>query len=270
LPGRSARDGEMSAGDDIIIEYRGVTKSFDGNLVLAGLDLAVQRGETLTIVGRSGSGKSVMLRALTGLLPVDDGRIYVDGEEITGLEEDELLAVRKKMGMLFQSAALFDSMTVFENVAYPLREHTDYSEERIAQVVKETLKMVELGGVENSLPGELSGGMKKRVGLARAIALRPKIILYDEPTTGLDPITANVINRMIKRLQNLLKITSIVVTHDLQSAFMVTDRIAMLHQGKIISVETPEQFRRAEDPRVKEFLYGGLTQEELRRLGHIL
>jgi len=256
--------------DDVIIEYRDVHKRFGELVVLDGVDLRVRRGETLTIVGRSGIGKSVMLKTLTGLTPVDSGRIFVDGDEVTVLDEDQLRDVRRKIGMLFQSAALFDSMTIYENVAYPLKEHTDFDEGKRLEVVKETLEMVDLHGIEDQFPGELSGGMKKRVGLARAIALRPPIILYDEPTTGLDPITANVINRMIRRLQERLEITSIIVTHDLESAFMVTDRIAMLHGGKIISVQSVEEFRRSHDERIYEFATGGLTEQELMSVGRTL
>ncbi len=255
---------------DVIIEYRDVHKRFGELVVLDGVNLRVRRGETLTIVGRSGIGKSVMLKTLTGLMSVDSGRIFVDGDEVTELDEDQLRDVRRKMGMLFQSAALFDSMTIYENVAYPLKEHTDFNDARRLEVAKETLEMVDLHGIEDQLPGELSGGMKKRVGLARAIALRPPIILYDEPTTGLDPITANVINRMIRRLQERLEITSIIVTHDLQSAFMVTDRIAMLHGGKIISVQSVEDFRESHDERIYEFATGGLTEQELRSVGRTL
>ena len=248
----------MSEGD-VIIEYRDVGKRFGEQVVLDGVNLSVRRGETLTIVGRSGTGKSVMLKTLTGLMPVDSGRIFVDGDEVTALDEDDLRGVRRKIGMLFQNAALFDSMTIYENVAYPLKEHTDFDEAKRLEVAQETLDMVDLSGVEDEFPGQLSGGMRKRVGLARAIALRPPIILYDEPTTGLDPITATVINRLIRRLQERLKITSIVVTHDLESAFMMTDRIAMLHGGKIISVQSVEEFRHAQDERIHEFATGGLT-----------
>ncbi|MBN1592167.1 MAG: ABC transporter ATP-binding protein [Candidatus Coatesbacteria bacterium] len=253
-----------------MIEYRDVSKRFGEHVVLDGVNLTVRRGETLTIVGRSGTGKSVMLKTLTGLVPVDAGRIFVDGDEVTAMEEDDMREVRRKIGMLFQNAALFDSMTIFENVAYPLAEHTDYSEAKRLEIAKETLEMVDLQGIEDQFPGELSGGMKKRVGLARAIALRPPIVLYDEPTTGLDPITSNVINRLIRRLQRKLEITSIVVTHDLESAFMITDRIAMLHEGKIISVQTTEEFRRAQDERIHEFATGGLSEEELRSVGRVL
>ena len=255
---------------EVIIEYQDVHKGFGELVVLNGVNLEVLRGETLTIVGRSGIGKSVMLKTLTGLLPVDSGHIIVDGDDVTTLGEDELRRVRRKIGMLFQSAALFDSMTIFENVAYPLREHTDFDEAKQLEVVRETLAMVDLPGVEDQYPDELSGGMQKRVGLARAIVLRPPIILYDEPTTGLDPITANVISRLIKRLQKRLDVTSIVVTHDLEHAFMVTDRIAMLHGGKIISVMRVDEFRRSRDARVREFVTGGLTEEELQSVGRLL
>jgi len=257
------------ADADVIIEYQDVHKGFGELVVLDGVNLQVVRGETLTIVGRSGIGKSVMLKTLTGLMPVDSGHIIVDGDDVTALSEDELRRVRRKIGMLFQSAALFDSMTIFENVVYPLREHTDLDEATQLEVVKETLAMVDLPGVEDQYPGELSGGMRKRVGLARAIALRPPIILYDEPTTGLDPITANVISRLIRRLQKRLEVTSIVVTHDLESAFMLTDRIAMLHGGKIISVMSVDEFRRSQDARIREFATGGLTEEELRSVGRL-
>ena len=260
----------MMPDDDVIIEYRDVHKRFGEQTVLDGVNLSVRRGETLTIVGRSGTGKSVMLKTLTGLMPVDSGRIFVDGDEVTELDEDHLRNVRRKIGMLFQNAALFDSMTIFENVAYPLKEHTDFDEAKRLEVAKETLETVELFGIEDQFPGELSGGMKKRVGLARAIALRPPIILYDEPTTGLDPITANVINRLIRRLQERLEITSIVVTHDLKSAFMITDRIAMLHEGKILSVQSVDEFRCARDECIHEFATGGLTEQELKSVGRVL
>ncbi|MBN2209236.1 MAG: ABC transporter ATP-binding protein [Candidatus Coatesbacteria bacterium] len=252
-----------------MIEYRDVDKRFGEQVVLDGVNLSVRRGETLTIVGRSGTGKSVMLRTLTGLMPVDAGRIFVDGDEVTALDEDDLRGVRRKIGMLFQNAALFDSMTICENVAYPLKEHTDFDEAKRLEVAQETLEMVDLHDVGDDFPGELSGGMRKRVGLARAIALRPPIVLYDEPTTGLDPITSNVINRLIRRLQERLTVTSIVVTHDLESAFFMTDRIAMLHAGKIISVQSVEEFRHAQDERIHEFATGGLTEQELRTIGRV-
>jgi phospholipid/cholesterol/gamma-HCH transport system ATP-binding protein len=221
--------------------------------VLRGADLTVYRGEVLVILGGSGSGKSVTLRHMLGLEAPDSGRVLVEEEDITDFPEEELYRVRKKFGMLFQSGALFDSMTVFENVAFPLREHTEMGDEEIARAVRERLELVNLPHTEHLMPVDLSGGMRKRVGLARSIVLDPKMILYDEPTTGLDPITAQKINEMIIDLQSKLNVTSVVVTHDIQSAFSVGDRIAFLNKGVFEWVGTMDDARDSPHPMLREF-----------------
>lgn len=237
-----------------IIEIKDLHKSYNDLRVLRGVDLEIQRGETITILGGSGTGKSVLLKLICGLEKPDRGSIKVDGKEITRLTEEQLVPIRRKIGMLFQGAALFDSLSAGENVAYPIREHFRLPEEEIERIVKEKLRMVGLDGVEGKMPGELSGGMKKRVGLARAIAIDPEIILYDEPTTGLDPANTERINQLIRELQRILKVTSIVVTHDLASAYAVTDRIALLHEGRIAMVGTKEEFEASELEAVKAFI----------------
>jgi len=239
-----------------MIEIKEVYKSFGNNQVLNGVDLNINQGETIVILGRSGCGKSVLLKHIIGLMKPDKGQIFIDGEEITAYSYEKLSNLRKRFGMLFQGAALFDSMTVEENVGLGLTEHTDLSKEKIKEIVKEKLRLVGMAGVENLKPAELSGGMKKRVGLARAIAMDPDIVLYDEPTTGLDPIMADVINELVISLRNTLKITSIAVTHDIVSAYKIADRIAMLYEGKIIWVGTPEETKNTTDPVVKQFIHG--------------
>ena len=243
--------------DGDFIRYSGVEKSFGDKPVLRGVDLAIGRGETVVVLGGSGTGKSVLIKHTIGLHSPDAGEVYVDGVEITGFGEDKLIETRKKVGMLFQAGALFDSMTVEDNVAYALREHTDQSEEQNCARVREVLALVELEDVEQLMPSSLSGGMRKRVALARAIALAPRAILYDEPTTGLDPITANAINRLIRNLQNKLGVTSNVVTHDIHSAFTVGDRNAFNHEGRILFDGTVEQARKTTEPMLKNFLEGG-------------
>jgi phospholipid/cholesterol/gamma-HCH transport system ATP-binding protein len=235
------------------VEFRGVHKAYGPKQVLRGADLTVYRGEVLVILGGSGTGKSVTLRHMLGLEAPDAGRVLVEEEDITDFPEEELYRVRKKFGMLFQSGALFDSMTVFENVAFPLREHTEMGEEEIARAVRERLELVNLPGAEHLMPVDLSGGMRKRVGLARSIVLDPKMILYDEPTTGLDPITAQKINEMIIDLQSKLNVTSVVVTHDIQSAFSVGDRIAFLNKGVFEWVGTMDEARDSNHPILREF-----------------
>ncbi len=235
------------------VEFRDVYKSYGPKEVLCGVDLTVYRGEVLVILGGSGSGKSVTLRHMLGLEAPDAGRVLVEDEDITDLPEEELYRVRKKFGMLFQSGALFDSMTVFENIAFPLREHTDMSEEEIARAVRERLELVNLPNTEHLMPVDLSGGMRKRVGLARSIVLDPKMILYDEPTTGLDPITSQKINELIIDLQSKLNVTSVVVTHDIQSAFSVGDRIAFLNRGVFEWVGSIDQARDADHPLLRDF-----------------
>ena len=243
--------------NDAFIRYVGLHKSFNGKPVLQGVDLDVPRGKTVVVLGGSGSGKSVLLRHTIGLHRPDSGGVWVDGQDITPLGEQDLIGPRKKIGMLFQAGALFDSMTVLDNVAFALNEHTDWDEERIEHRVGEVLKLVELEDVEALMPSDLSGGMRKRVALARAIALSPRAILYDEPTTGLDPITANTINRLIRSLQERLGVTSVVVTHDLQSAFSVGDRIAFLHGGRILFEGSVEDARRTNEPLLRAFVQGG-------------
>ncbi|HZI95289.1 MAG TPA: ABC transporter ATP-binding protein, partial [Patescibacteria group bacterium] len=218
--------------DDFIV-FKNLHKSFGAKQVLKGVDLSIRKGETVVILGGSGSGKSVLIRHTIGLHRPDAGEVWVDGVEISGFDEDDLMPVRTKVGMLFQGGALFDSMDVFENIAFGLREHTEMNEEQIAARVAEVLDLVELGDIEELAPSDLSGGMRKRVALARAIALSPEGILYDEPTTGLDPILADAINRLIINLQRALNATSVVVTHDIQSAFTVGDRIAFLLEGRL-------------------------------------
>jgi phospholipid/cholesterol/gamma-HCH transport system ATP-binding protein len=235
------------------VEFRDVHKAYGNKHVLRGADLTVYRGEVLVILGGSGSGKSVTLRHMLGLEAPDSGRVLVEEEDITDFPEEELYRVRKKFGMLFQSGALFDSMTVFENVAFPLREHTEMGDEEIARAVRERLELVNLPNTEHLMPVDLSGGMRKRVGLARSIVLDPKMILYDEPTTGLDPITSQKINEMIIDLQSKLNVTSVVVTHDIQSAFSVGDRIAFLNKGVFEWVGTMDEARDAAHPILREF-----------------
>ena len=239
-----------------MIEFKDVYKSFGANQVLKGVNLTIQKGETAVIIGRSGCGKSVLLKHVIGLLKPDKGEIFVDGEDITSYQDDKLYKLRRKFGMIFQASALFDSMTVDENVGLGLREHTSLPEAKIKKKVKETLKLVGLSAIEEKKPAELSGGMKKRVGLARAIAMDPEYVLYDEPTTGIDPIMADVINELIINLRNTLSITSIAVTHDIVSAYKIADRIAMLYDGKIIFTGTPEETKNTDHPVVRQFIEG--------------
>jgi len=235
------------------VEFQDVYKAYGSKQVLRGANLTVFRGEVLVILGGSGTGKSVTLRHMLGLEAPDAGRVIVEEEDVTDLAEEELYRVRKKFGMLFQSGALFDSMTVFENVAFPLREHTEMSEEEIERAVREKLELVNLPNSAHLMPVDLSGGMRKRVGLARSIVLEPKMILYDEPTTGLDPITSQKINEMIIDLQAKLNVTSVVVTHDIQSAFSVGDRIAFLNRGVFEWVGSVDAARDADHPMLREF-----------------
>lgn len=239
-----------------MIEIIDLKKSLGGKQVLKGVNLRVNKGETVVVIGRSGCGKSVLLKHIIGLMKPDSGRVMIDGVEITSLNSDQLIKFRKKMGMLFQGAALFDSLSVWENVGLGLIEHSDLSEAEIREVVSKKLELVGLSGVEDLRPAELSGGMKKRVGLARAIAMEPEIVLYDEPTTGLDPIMADVINQLIRHLQQTLGVTSIAVTHDMVSAMKIGDRIAMLHDGKIIFEGTPDQIRASDNEIVRQFVEG--------------
>lgn len=239
-----------------MIEVEGLWKAFGSKPVLNGVDLAIPDGQALTILGRSGCGKSVLLKHMIGLTKPDRGRVLVDGQDIGLLTRDALAEVRMKFGMLFQMAALFDSMTVGENVGLGLKEHTKMKPKEIADRVNERLEMVGLAGIEGLKPASLSGGMRKRVGLARAIAMEPRYVLYDEPTTGLDPVTADAINVLIRDLQVRLGITSIVVTHDMKSAEFVSDRLCMLHEGQIIFDGTFEEIRMSPDPIVQQFITG--------------
>ena len=239
-----------------MIAIRGLRKELGGRAVLDGVDLDVPRGETVVVIGRSGTGKSVLLKHVIGLMVPDAGRIEVDGRDVVGLRDAALQAVRRRMGMLFQGAALFDSLDVGENVALPLREHTELGDAEIRARVAERLEWVGLPGVERMAPASLSGGMRKRVGLARALALDPAVMLYDEPTTGLDPVMADVINRLIRALQARTGVTSIVVTHDMHSAYHVGDRLAMLHEGRVVFGGTPEEARATRDPLVRQFIEG--------------
>jgi len=241
------------------IEFRQVYKSFNHTPVLAGMDFTIQSGETVTIIGGSGIGKSITLKLIVGLLKPEAGQILIEGEDIVPLAEDQLIRVRKKIGMVFQNSALFDSLSVAENIAYPLREHTAMSERQIRERIMETLRLVGLEGAEDKEPADLSGGMKKRVALARAIAMTPRIILYDEPTTGLDPINTEKINELIVDMDRKLDVTSVVVTHDMRSAFKISDRIGLLDKGKIAVVGTPREIERADLPLVRQFINGTMA-----------
>ena len=243
---------------NIIIEFKDVYKSFNGILVHNGINLSILEGEIISLLGGSGSGKSVLLKELIGLMKPDKGDILVLDNNVTQMNEEALIELREHIGMLFQGAALFDSLTVFENIAYPLREHLKLTEKEIQERVAEKLQVVGLSGIEEKMPDELSGGMKKRVGLARAIATEPEIILYDEPTTGLDPMTAQRINDLIIELQRKLGITTIVVTHDLHCVKTVSDRIAMLHEGKIVAVGTWEELVTSNIQVVQDFISGNI------------
>jgi phospholipid/cholesterol/gamma-HCH transport system ATP-binding protein len=238
------------------IEIRGLCKRFGKKVVLEGMDLTVEQGKNTVVIGGSGTGKSVLIKCVVGLLRADGGEIRIDGEDVTKMDERELVRVRQKFGMLFQGAALFDSMNVGENVAFALRRIRRYPEHQIRSVVEEKLAMVGLRDIQHLMPSELSGGMKKRVGLARAIASEPEILLYDEPTTGLDPIMADVINELIIRLRKSLGVTSISITHDMASAYKIADSIAMLYKGKIIEVGTPQEIRSSVNPVVTQFVEG--------------
>jgi phospholipid/cholesterol/gamma-HCH transport system ATP-binding protein len=236
------------------IRCRGVAKSFRDKAVLRGVTLDVHGGETLVLLGGSGSGKSVLLKHMNGLLRADAGSVEVDGTPLAALDEDALVPVRKRVSMLFQQGALFDSLTVGDNVAFPIREHRLMPEADVPARIREALEMVGLEGSEHLMPSELSGGMRKRAALARALVLEPRVLLYDEPTTGLDPVVAAKINHLIRDLQQRLGLTSVVVTHDLASAFYVADRIAFLYEGRIRFVGTTEEARATADPPLREFL----------------
>ncbi|MFO1519119.1 MAG: ABC transporter ATP-binding protein [bacterium] len=242
------------------IRFENIYKAFDSNQVFKGLTLDIYKGETITIIGGSGTGKSVLLKLLLGLLPVDSGKIYFDGEDVTTMDPDHLLKMRKRIGMLFQGAALFDSLNVAENVAYPLVENGYRGEKPLDEIIHEKLGMVGLPDKQEIMPADLSGGMKKRVGLARAIATDPEVILYDEPTTGLDPTNTNRIDELIIDLQKKLKVTSIVVTHDMKSAFTISDRMALVYNKKIEFVGTVDEVKNSKNELVQNFIHGQIGE----------
>jgi phospholipid/cholesterol/gamma-HCH transport system ATP-binding protein len=239
-----------------MIAVRDLKKQIGPQEILRGVNLTVAKGETLVIIGRSGSGKSVLLKHVIGLMQPDAGEIWIDGQDIIGLSERQLAAIRRKVGILFQGGALFDSMTVEENISFPLREAGEFDPEVIHAKVNEMLEVMEMEGQQDKMPVNLSGGMKKRVGLARSIIRRPSCILYDEPTSGLDPVVSDSINRLIRRLQERFHITSIVVTHDMKSAFHVADHIGYLHEGRIYFYGTSHELQASSDPVVQDFLLG--------------
>jgi len=245
-----------------MIAVHGLTKRIGTQEILRGVDLEVAPGETLVIIGRSGGGKSVLLKNLLGLMQPNEGEIHIDGQNIIGMSERQLATIRRKVGILFQGGALFDSMTVEENIAFPLREAGLRDSELIQQKIAEILEVIELQGQEKKLPVNLSGGMKKRVGLARAIINQPSCILYDEPTSGLDPVVSDSINRLIRRLQERYHVTSVVVTHDMKSAYDVGDHIAYLYQGRIYFHGTPEEIQTSSDPIIQDFLIGRSTRPD--------
>ncbi|WP_289089320.1 ABC transporter ATP-binding protein [uncultured Veillonella sp.] len=248
-----------------MIRLEDVVVAYDERVILDKVNLTINDGETLAVLGGSGAGKSTILKLIIGLQRPNAGHIWVDDVDITTLTEDEFNRVRQKMGMVFQYSALFDSMSVGENVAFGLRQHTDASEADIQAAVKEKLALVGLPGTEAYMPNELSGGMKKRISLARAIAQNPTIVLYDEPTSGLDPITSGTISRLIRSMQAHLHCTSIVVTHDMESAFYVADRVALLHQGYFVEVAPTEEFKQSKNPLVQQFIHGldMVTEEDV-------
>lgn len=239
-----------------------ICKAYNGKVVLDNINLEIADGETLAIIGGSGSGKSTLLRLMIGLIKPTSGQIWLGNDDIAAMNEKELDNIRLHMGMVFQYSALFDSMSVGDNVAFGLREHTDYDEEKIMNIVREKLELVGLPGTEGMMPDELSGGMKKRVSLARAIAFNPEIIFYDEPSSGLDPIMTEKIDELIISTQKKLGVTSVVVTHDMGSAVKIADRIAMIHEGELIAVDRVDRFRRINEPRVRAFLRDLYINEE--------
>ncbi len=257
----------MSVSDDIAIRVEGVHKSFGAHHVLRGIDLEIPRGRTTIVIGGSGSGKSVLIKHLIGLLRPDRGSVWVDGDDITKLNARDLTRVRGKFGMLFQHAALFDSMKVGDNVAFPLREHTKLSRKEIDRKVSEQLEILGLPGIENTWPADLSGGMRKRVGLARALMMDPKFLIYDEPTTGLDPVLAHQVDQMIGETRERLGVTSIVISHDMASTFRLADQIAMIFEGQILVSGTPAEVSVCGVPQVERFIEVSGVQFEAVRAG---
>lgn len=246
-----------------LIQLTNIHKSFKNQKVLDGINLQIPPGKIMVIIGRSGEGKSVLLKHVIGLLKPEQGSVKVDGVDITRLNDYEIKEVRKKFGMLFQNAALFDSLNVYDNVAFPLVEHTQMTDVQIRSRVHEVLELVGLKDVDEKLPSQISGGMRKRVGLARAIALNPKIILYDEPTTGLDPIMTDAIDQLIVNTQKSLGTTSIVISHDIRGSFKIADKVAMLHEGKILLEGLEEDFKKCSIPFVRDFLEGKAKGDEI-------
>lgn len=239
-----------------IIQLQNLHKSFGDKVVLNGMSIDVERGESLVIVGGSGTGKSVTLKHIIGLLKPDQGHVIIDGQDLAALKPVELNHFRRRFGMSFQEGALFDSMSVFENIAFPLRRHTKMTEAEIRARVEECLEQVHLPNVEGKRPSELSGGMRRRVGFARAISLKPEILLFDEPTTGLDPVISDVVAELIREMDHSLNVTTVTITHDMKVAFKIADRVAMLYEGRIIEVGTPAEFQRSQDPIVRQFIEG--------------
>jgi phospholipid/cholesterol/gamma-HCH transport system ATP-binding protein len=250
------------------IVFEGVHKAFGSNVIYEGLDLTIQKGEILTILGGSGTGKSVMLKMMLGIIPWDRGRVHVLGTDITGLSDKAILPVRRRLGMVFQQAALFDSLSVFDNLAYPLVERGITSDEELQARVSKALGRVDLAGIEDMMPADLSGGMRKRVGIARAVVQSPEILLYDEPTTGLDPINVRRVDELILALRKELGLTSVIVTHDLQSAFLLSDRLAMLAQRRIVACSSGDELMQSRVPEVRDFIDAmNVTASELRKAG---
>lgn len=248
--------GEKVCVPEAVISVKNVSKVFQGKKIIDNISLDIFSGETFVIMGCSGSGKSTLLRLMTGIIKPDSGSIYIKGKDITKAKEAELDEIQRSFGMLFQYSALLDSLTVEENIALPLREHTKLAEEIIKIIVKMKLSLVGLRGFEKHLPSQISGGMRKRVGLARAIALDPYIVFYDEPTSGLDPVVGGVIDKLIKDLSVKLIITSVVVTHNMQSVFNIADRVAMVHKGRLVEVSTPAEIRASLNPYIQQFING--------------
>lgn len=239
-----------------MIKIIGLKKSFNTKPVLDGVDLSIEKGKITVIIGRSGEGKSVLIKHIIGLLKPDEGKILLDGKEISALKEKEFNELRKHFGMLFQGSALFDSMTVAENVGFPLKEHTGLHGDEVLKVVTEKLRRVGLVGIEKMMPADLSGGMKKRVGLARAIVMDPEVVIFDEPTTGLDPIMGDSVAELMLETQRALKTTYVVITHDIQLTYKIADKVAMLHQGKIIATGTVDEIKQNPNPVLRQFLEG--------------
>lgn len=258
------RTGSLMDEPDII-RLQGLHKVFNSHQVLAGVDFSLRFCETVSILGGSGAGKSTLLKLIAGLTKPDRGRIFLFGQDIVPLSERQLLPLRRRMGVVFQGAALFDSLTVFENVAFPLRLHVAASEGEIRDRVAEVLKKVGMPGIEDQYPAELSGGMKKRVAIARALVLQPDVVLFDEPTAGLDPNNARMICELIAEVRRDFCVTSVVVTHNLQCAFAMSNQVALLHQGEIIEVASPEEFRNSSRPEVQAFLQGAFEGNHVRR-----